>query len=56
MIKHRNTSISRNFNIDTMLFIDEQILPAKFEDEPQYSIHNFNNRAAELSMDKMLKK
>jgi hypothetical protein len=49
--RHGNIPISRNVNIDTMLFADNQVLLAKSEDDLQYSVHNLNKTASEFSME-----
>jgi hypothetical protein len=49
--RHGNIPINRNVNIDTMLFADDQVLLAKYEDDLQYSVHNLNNIASEFSME-----
>jgi hypothetical protein len=45
--RHGNIPINRNFNIDTMLFADDQVLLAKSEDD----LHNLNKIASEFSME-----
>jgi hypothetical protein len=49
--RHGNIQINTNINIDTMLFADDQVLLAKFEDDLQYSVHNLNKTASEFSME-----
>jgi hypothetical protein len=49
--RHGNIPINRNINIDTMLFADDQVLLAKFEDDLQYSVHNLNKIVSEFSME-----
>jgi hypothetical protein len=44
--RHGNIPIYRNVNIDTMLFADDQVLLAKYEDDLQYSVHNLNKIAS----------
>jgi hypothetical protein len=51
LIRHGNIPISKNFNTDTMLYADDQILLTKSEDHLQYSVHNLNNTAEEFSME-----
>jgi hypothetical protein len=46
-----NIPINRNFNMDTMLFADDQGLIAKSESDLQYSIHNLNKIAAKYSLE-----
>jgi hypothetical protein len=53
--RHGNISISINFNNDTMLFADNQILLAKYKYDPQSSVYNFSTTAAEFSMEIMTK-
>jgi hypothetical protein len=48
---HGNIPINRNINIDTMLFADDKVLLAKSEDDLQYSAHNLNKIAFEISME-----
>jgi hypothetical protein len=43
-----NISISKNFNIDTVLFVDNHILVAIFENDLQYLEYNLSNSSAEL--------
>jgi hypothetical protein len=51
MTCHGNISVRRNFNTDTMLFVNNQILLAKYEDDLQWSAYNFNNIGAVFSME-----
>jgi hypothetical protein len=46
-----NIPINRNVDNYTMLFADDQVLLAKSEDDLQYSVHNLNNIASEVSME-----
>jgi hypothetical protein len=49
--RHGNIPINRNVNINTMLFADDQVLLAKYEDYLQYSVHNLNKIASKFSME-----
>jgi hypothetical protein len=49
--RHGNIPINRNFNTDTMLFADDQILIAKSESDLQYSVHNLNKIATKYSLE-----
>jgi hypothetical protein len=49
--RHGNIPINRNVNIDGMLFADDQVFSAKFEDDLQYLVHNLNKIASEFSME-----
>jgi hypothetical protein len=40
--KWRNIPVSRNFNIDTVLFADDQSLLTRSEDDLRYSVCNVN--------------
>jgi hypothetical protein len=47
--RHGNIPINRNFNMDTVLFADDQVLIAKAD--LQYSVHNLNKMAAKYSLE-----
>jgi hypothetical protein len=49
--RHGNIPINRIVNIGTMLFADDQVFLAKSEDDLQYSGHNLNKIASEVSME-----
>jgi hypothetical protein len=51
LTRYRNTSISRNFNIDNVLFVDNQILAAIFENDLQNLEYNLSNSSAELCIE-----
>jgi hypothetical protein len=46
-----NIPINRNFNTDTMLYADDQLLITKSESDLQYSVHNINKIAAKYSLE-----
>jgi hypothetical protein len=49
--RHGNIPINRNVNIDNVLFANDQVLMAKYEDDLQYLTHNLNKTASEFSME-----
>jgi hypothetical protein len=49
--RHGNIPRNRNFNMDTVLFADDQVLIAKSESDLQYSVHNLNKIAAKYSLE-----
>jgi hypothetical protein len=54
--RHGNIPINRNVNIDTMLFVDDQVFLAKSEDDLQYSVCNLNKIASQFSMEMNVEK
>jgi hypothetical protein len=50
LTRHGSFSISRIFNIDAMISVDNQILLAKSGDYIKYSEYSLNNITAEFSM------
>jgi hypothetical protein len=49
--RHGNIPINQTFNMDTMLFADDQVLTAKSESDLQYSVHNLNKIAAKYFLE-----
>jgi hypothetical protein len=49
--RHENISINLNVNFDCTLFVDNQIIVAKSEDNLQYSVYSLNDTAAEFPME-----
>jgi hypothetical protein len=49
--RHANIPINRNFNMDTMLYADDQVLIPKSESDLKYSVHNLNKIAAKYSLE-----
>jgi hypothetical protein len=49
--RHGNIPINRTFNMDTMLFADDQVLITKSESVLQYSVHNLNKTAAKYFLE-----